>query len=173
MPLQGSTVARSDMFLKATGQRSGEIVGEANDKTFINQIDVVDWSWGMRAPSAVSGQRTGRIALNELKIVKRVDKSSTALMTVMSNNEVMTKVKLTVRKAGGSNQALPYLVVELTDARINSYNVRSEMGADAFPVLVEELALTFKTISIDYTPQTSVGGGGGASNFTGHAGPES
>lgn len=161
------------MFLKATGQRTGEILGEANDKAFPNQIDVTDWSWGMSAPSAVSGQRTGRATLNALKVIKRVDKSSTALMSVLSTNETMPSVKLTVRKAAGSNPALNYFAIQLTDARITGYSVRSEVGDDASPVLMEELLLTFKTISVDYIPQTGTGGSGGAFNFTGHAGPES
>ncbi len=159
------------MFLKATGQRSGEIAGESNDKTFTNQIDVVDWSWGMSAPSAVSGQRTGRVTLNELRIVKKVDRASTALMAVMSNNEIMPNVVLTVRKAGGSS-ALPYFVVKLSNARINGYTVNSQIGPDDAPELVENLALTFKSITVEYTPQSGAGGAVATSSFTGMAGPE-
>ena len=95
-------MARSDMFLKATGQRSGAVVGESNDKNFPGQIDVVDWSWGMSAPSTVGGQRSGRTSLDELKIVKRVDKASTALMAVLNTNDVLSTVVLTVRKSGGT-----------------------------------------------------------------------
>jgi type VI secretion system secreted protein Hcp len=159
------------MFLKATGQRSGEIAGESSDKTFANQIDVFDWSWGMSAPSAVSGQRTGRVTLNELRIVKRVDKSSTGLMAVMSNNELMPNVVLTVRKAGGS-ASLPYFIVKLTNARINTYTVNSQQGDDGAPELVENLALSFKSITVDYTPQSGAGGAVATSSFTGTAGPE-
>jgi type VI secretion system secreted protein Hcp len=159
------------MFLKATGQRTGEIAGESSDKTFVNQIDVVDWSWGMTAPSAVSGQRTGRVTLGELRLVKRVDKSSTSLMAVMSNNELMPTVTLTVRKAGGA-ASLPYFIVKLTQARINTYNVNSTVGEDGAPVLMEHLSLSFKSITIDYTPQSATGAGTGTSSFTGTAGPE-
>lgn len=165
-------MARSDMFLKATGQRSGEIVGESNDKNFPGQIDVVDWSWGMSAPSAVGGQRTGRVQLGELKLVKRADKASTALMSVLSTNELMPNVALTVRKAAGTGPALPYFVVKLTQARINSYTVNSSIGADGSPELLEHLSLSFKTITVDYTPQSATGAGMGASSFTGQAGPD-
>jgi type VI secretion system secreted protein Hcp len=164
-------MARSDMFFKATGQRSGAILGEANDKTFVNQIDIVDWSWGMTAPSTVAGQRTGRVQLGELRIVKRADKASTALMSVLNNNETMPTAVLTVRKSGGDNQSLPYFIVTLSDARINSYNVNSTIGEDGAPLLLEHLGLTFKSITIDYTPQTATGGAAGASSFTGIAGP--
>ena len=164
-------MARSDMFLKATGQRSGVILGEANDKIFLNQIDIVDWSWGMTSPSTLAGQRTGRVQLSELKIVKRADRASTALMSVLDANEVMPTAVLTVRKSGGAGQSLPYFVLTLTDARINSYNINSTIGEDGAPLLLEHLGLTFKSITIDYTPQTSTGGASGASSFTGDAGP--
>jgi type VI secretion system secreted protein Hcp len=159
------------MFFKATGQRSGEIAGEANDKGFPNQIDIADWSWGMTAPMAMGGQRTGRVTLNELRLVKKVDKASTALMAVMNTNEAITTASLTVRKAGGS-APLPYFVVKLKQARINSYSVHSQIGEDGSPVLMENLSLTFKEITIDYTPQSGAGIGGGASSFTGVTGPE-
>jgi type VI secretion system secreted protein Hcp len=165
-------MARSDMFLKATGQRSGAIVGESNDKIFVNQIDIADWSWGMTAPSTTSGQRSGRVSLQELKIVKAVDKSSTALMSVMNTNDVLSTVDLSVRKSGGIGQSLVYFVLKLTGARINSYNVSSSVGDDGSPVLMEHLGLSFKSITIDYTPQSSTGGAVGTSSFTGTAGPD-
>lgn len=159
------------MFFKATAQRSGEVVGETNDKAFPNQIDIVDWSWGMSAPTAIGGARAGRVTLNELRLVKRVDKSSTALMSVMNTNDVLTTATLTVRKAGGS-APLPYFVVKLKQARINAYSVHSQIGEDGSPVLMENVALTFREITIDYTPQAGTGLGGGASSFTGMTGPD-
>ncbi|MBA4177835.1 MAG: type VI secretion system tube protein Hcp [Leptothrix sp. (in: Bacteria)] len=160
------------MFLKATGQRSGEIVGESNDKNFPNQIDVVDWSWGMSAPTAVGGQRAGRVQLGELKLVKKVDKASTALMSVLNTNEVMPTAVLTVRKAGGPGASLPYFIVKLTQARINTYAVNSTVDETGTPVLMENITFTFKSITIDYTPQSATGGALGASSFTGQAGPD-
>lgn len=159
------------MFFKATAQRSGEVAGETNDKAFPNQIDIVDWSWGMSAPTAIGGARAGRVTLNELRLVKRADKSSTALMSVMNTNDVLTTATLTVRKAGGS-APLPYFVVKLKQARINAYSVHSQIGEDGSPVLMENLALTFREITIEYTPQAGTGLGGGASSFTGVTGPD-
>jgi len=159
------------MFLKATGQRSGEIVGESIDDHFRGQIDVESWSWGMSAPSAVSGQRTGRVQLGELRIVKRVDKASTSLMTVMSTNEVMSNVVLTVRKSDG-NRTTPYFFIKLTQARISGYSVSSSFGSGGMPVLTEDLALSFKSVTIDYVALVSGTGSGATSSFTGMAGPE-
>jgi type VI secretion system secreted protein Hcp len=164
-------VARSDMFLKAIGKKTGEIFGESNDKTFAKQMDVVDWSWGMQAPSAVgSFQRTGRVAMSELKVIKRVDKASTALMATMSNNEILSSAVLTVRKAGGVN-SVAYVVVTLTNARINDYRVQADIEPDGAPTLTEHFGLAFETISFDYSLQSTAGAVESSSNFTGQAGP--
>lgn len=168
---RGDSLSRSDMFLKATGQRSGPIVGETNDKAMPDQIDIVDWSWSMSAPSAVDGRRTGRIAMGALKLVKRVDRASTAFMAVMSTNELMPKVVLSVRKAGGSTP-VTYFVMTLEQARISAYEVCSEATAEGTPMLTEHVAMTFKTITVDYSPQAGTGGALGASSFTAQAGIE-
>lgn len=163
-------MARSDMFFKATGQRSGEIVGESSDKQFPRQIDVVGWSWGMTAPTAVGGERTGRTLMREVKLVKRVDKASTALMSVMKNNEILTTAVLSVRKAGGQ-AALPYFVMTLTDARVIGYEVQSGYSEDGAPVLTEDIALAFRVVKIDHQVQSESGGSLGASSFEGQSAP--
>jgi type VI secretion system secreted protein Hcp len=164
-------MARSDMFLKLRGERTGEIQGESNDKTFVNQIDVVDWSWGMSAPTAVGGQRTGRTQFRELKVVKAADKASTALMTVLNQNERLTNVVLSVRKAGGAAAALPYYKVTLENARITDFEVQSDVSSSGAPTLTEHLSFTFTKVTIDYTLQAATGGSQGGSSFVGDATP--
>lgn len=157
-------MARADMFLKVTSQRSGVLAGESNDRTFVNQIEVVDWSWGMSAPSAIDGAR-GRTLLRELKIVKLADKASTGLMGILDTNDTITELLLSVRKAAGTTP-LPYWVLKLGRARLAEYTVQSDVSATGAPVLTEHLSFTFKSIEISYTPQQATGGGGGGSIFT-------
>lgn len=165
-------MARSDMFLKITGQKTGEILGESNDKVFPNQIELVDWSWGMTAPTAVGGQRLGRVQMHEIKIVKSVDRASTALMSVMASNETLTKVILTVRKSGGPAAALPYLKCTLENGRITDYDVQSDVGPGGAPTLTEHVSLAFQRITFDYTPQLGSGGGGGGMSWSGETAPQ-
>jgi len=166
-------MAQSDMFLKVTGQRTGEIRGESNDKTFTNQIEVAAWNWGMKSHTNSGGQATGRRQLAELKVVKQVDRSSTAFMAVLSTNEALSAVVLTVRKAGGAGASLPYFIVKLEKARLSEYTVESELNDIGAPVLVEHLSFAFQKITVDYTPQQSTGGGGGATSFTDDVGSAS
>jgi type VI secretion system secreted protein Hcp len=154
---------RSDMFFKAAGQRTGAITGESIDRRFAGQIDVIDWAWGMSAPSAVSGQRTGRLLVKELTLVKRADCASTALMSVMRSNELLSTAVLSVRKAGGADP-LPYFVITLDKARIVSFDLQSDITPDGAPTLTERIGLHFLKVTVDYVPQGATGAGGGASS---------
>jgi type VI secretion system secreted protein Hcp len=163
-------MARSDMFLKATGQRTGEILGESRDRTFTNQIEVHEWDWGMSSPSAVGGQRTGRTLMKEVRVVKSVDKASTALMTVMRNNEILTTATLSVRKSGGDSP-LAYFVMTLEQARITAYDVKSDYDGDGAPVLRETVCLVFKKVIVGHTVQGAAGSSAGATSFENEASP--
>jgi type VI secretion system secreted protein Hcp len=152
-----------DMFFKVEGSRSGAVKGEANDTAHAGEIDIVDWSWGMRASSAMAGGgAAAKTALDSLNIVKRVDSASTALMSVMRSNELIKKAVLTVRKAGSN--PIEYFIVTIENARITSYDVSTVEGASY--QMVEKLTLSFQKISIDYYPQDGTGSRKGGSNFS-------
>ena len=70
------------MFLKVKGAKQGLIKGESQDAQHKDEIEVVSWSWGMQAKASASAaaRATGKATINELRIVKRVDSASTALM---------------------------------------------------------------------------------------------
>ena len=70
-----------DMFLMVKGAKHGLIKGESQDDQHKGEIEVVSWSWGMQAkPALGGGTATGKATINDLRIVKRVDSASTALM---------------------------------------------------------------------------------------------
>ncbi|MHB8473104.1 MAG: Hcp family type VI secretion system effector [Gammaproteobacteria bacterium] len=148
-------MAQGDMFLKIESARQGPIKGEAQDDNHQDEIDVVSWSWGMRAQTAMSGGgASGKSTLNELRIVKRVDRASTGLMAAMRNNDLIKKAVLTVRKAGGT--ALEYFKVTIQSGRVTLLEVQS--GEPAMEAeLVENLSLAFEKISVEYVPQGADG----------------
>jgi type VI secretion system secreted protein Hcp len=97
-----------DMFLMVKGATHGVIKGESQDSQHKGEIDVLSWSWGMQAkPNLGGGTAIGKATVHDLKIVKRVDSASTALMLALRTNEVIQKAVLTLRKAGKSQ--LEYL----------------------------------------------------------------
>lgn len=153
-------MASGDMFLSVDGQKTGLIKGGSIDTKRVGEIDVLGFSWGMKAPSSVGGvSAKGRRTLLELRIRKGVDSASTALMSVMSTNELIKKAILTVRKAGG--EQIDYFSITVERGRITSL----EVGAQDSPVLTEEFSIAFEKITVDYFGQDAKGGRKGGSSF--------
>lgn len=148
-------MSKSDMFLKVEGARAGVIKGESNDQARPDEIDVVGWSWGMRAQTEMSGGgATGKSSMRELQVRKKVDRASTALMAAMRNNEQIKSAVLTVRKAG--SKPLDYVKITIENGRITSFDVESVEGAQP-PELVERLSFSFQKIGVEYVPQGADG----------------
>jgi type VI secretion system secreted protein Hcp len=152
-------MAIGDMFLKVETARQGFIKGESNDEKHKAEIDIMSWSWGMTARTAIAGVgATGKATLDELRIVKKVDSASTALMAGLRNNDQIKKATLTVRKAGGD--PLEYLKITLQDARITHVGLDSQEEE-----VVERVSFAFQKITVDYVPQGAQGIGGGGMSF--------
>lgn len=153
-------MAIADMFLKLAG-----VTGEARDDLHKGEIEVTSWSWGMAAPSAaVTGQATGKAALSELTVVKRVDQATPTLMLYLRTHKLVPTARLTVRKAG--SEPLEYFRIDLEQVRITG------LTADAQDQeLIERVKLGFQKVVVTYIPQQSGTGakGGGDVVFTADA----
>ena len=153
-----------DMFLMVKGAKGGVIKGEAQDDSHKAEIDIVSWSWGMHArPSLGGGTPSGKAAVHELKVVKRVDSASTALMAALRNNELIVKAVLTLRKAGKT--PLEYLKVTIEQGRVTSLNIE---GGDksGSAELFEHVSFSFNKITVDYVPQGKDGQPLGGMSYT-------
>src|SRR3954453_24235257 len=117
------------MFLKVKGAKHGPINGEAQDGTHKNEIEVLAWSWGMQGKASLGGGgASGKATIRELRITKRVDKASTALMAAVRNNEAIKEAVLTVRKIGKT--PLEYLTIKIEDGRVLSIDVEAGDAAN-------------------------------------------
>lgn len=140
-----------DMFLMVKGAKFGLIKGESQDTQHKGEIDVLSWSWGMQAkPSLGGGIATGKSTVNELKILKKVDSASTALMLALRTNESIQKAVLTLRKAGKSQ--LEFLKVTIENGRVTNLTIEGgDVGGSAN--LFEHVSFAFNKIEVEYTPQ--------------------
>jgi type VI secretion system secreted protein Hcp len=151
------------MFFKVKGAKHGQINGEAQDDKHKNEIEVLSWSWGMQGKSSIGGgTATGKATMRELRIVKKVDKASTALMSALRTNEVIKEGILTLRKTGTSK--IEYLKITISDGRVMALDV--EAGDDSgSPTLIERVAFSFNKIAVEYTPQGGDGMPLGSTTF--------
>ena len=69
------------------------------------------------------GAASGKATIRELKIVKQVDKASTALMGALRTNEVIKEAVLTLRKAGKT--PLEYLKITIEQGRVMSLDIEA------------------------------------------------
>lgn len=106
-----------DIFIKI-----GDIKGESVDKTHKDEIEVLNWSWGMSQSGNMhtgTGGGAGKVSIQDLSLTKYVDKATPNLMMHCSSGKHVAKVTLTVRKAGGDNQ-VEYLIINLEEVLISS-----------------------------------------------------
>ena len=158
----GPNGGTGDMFLKVTGAKHGPIKGEAHDEKHKEEIEVLRWTWGITG-SYSGPEATGKAKVHDLKIFKRVDRASTALMQAMRENEEIKEALLTVRKAGES--ALEFLKVKIKRGRITAFTV--EVGdISGGSELLEQLSFAFNEIEVEYTAQGKDGRSLGTSIFT-------
>jgi type VI secretion system secreted protein Hcp len=151
------------MFLSVKGAKSGIINGEARDTSHKNTIEVVAWSWGMQGRAALGGGgATGKATVRELRITKRVDKASTALMAALRHNEPIKEATLTVRKAG--KDPLEFLTVKIENGRVMSIDIEAGDAANS-PAMFEKVTFSFNKITIQYTPQGEDGSALATSKF--------
>jgi type VI secretion system secreted protein Hcp len=153
-----------DMFLFIKGAKAGVIKGEAHDADHEGEIDILSWSWGMQAhPSLGGGSATARATIRELKVVKRIDRASTALMSSLRTNELISKAVLTLRKSGKA--PLEYFKITIEQGRVIGVSIEAGDRAHS-PEVFEEVSFSFNKITVEYTPQGKDGLGGGATSFT-------
>jgi type VI secretion system secreted protein Hcp len=152
------------MFLSVRGAKSGKIRGEAHDRSgHKDEIEVLGWSWGMQGkPSLGGGGTSGKATVRELRITKRVDRASTALMAALRTNELIKEATLTLRKMG--HRPLEYLTIKIQEGRVTSFDLEAGDATNA-PALFERVSFSFSKISIQYTPQAEDGSAEGATSF--------
>lgn len=152
-----------DIFLKVETTKQGPIKGESRDDKHKEEIDVVGWSWGMQAKTALGAAGSApKATVNELVVTKHVDSASTALMSALRNNDEIKKAVLTCRKAGkGQHDAVR---ITIQKGRITGLDVKSG-GDESAATLLEQVTFAFKRITVEYIPQGEDGQPRGAMMF--------
>jgi type VI secretion system secreted protein Hcp len=151
------------MFFKVKGAKHGLINGEALDNAHKGEIEVLSWSWGIQGRSSLGGGgATGKATMRELRIIKKVDKASTALMSALRTNEAIKEGVLTLRKTGGSK--LEYLKITIQDGRVTALDIEAGDSSGS-STLLEKVSFSFNKIAVEYTPQGGDGMPQGTSTF--------
>lgn len=144
-----------DMFIKI-----GDIEGESTDGKHEKEIDVLSWAWGMTQSGTThmgGGGGSGKVAVQDISVVKYVDASTHALMKACCDGSHYEEAKLTVRKAG--KDALEYIKLTMKEVIVTSVQTGGSGGEDR---LTESVTLNFAEFKLEYTPQKPDGTGDSA-----------
>jgi type VI secretion system secreted protein Hcp len=160
VPSGAPPAGSSDVFLHVQAKRAGKVKGEAVAPGHEDDIVVHAWNWGVIASSAIGAtQATARRSYRALTVVKRIDSATTALMSALVTNDEIKEAKLTMRKAGA--EQMDYFLVTLGNARVSALDHATDDQGNT----LETVTLVFAKVTVEYRPQTSTGGRGGAFVF--------
>jgi type VI secretion system secreted protein Hcp len=149
-----------DVFLSVQTKRAGKLKGESHATSHTGEIVVHGWSWGVSSSSALgSSQATGRRTYKNLVVSKRIDSSTTALMSVLATNDEVKEAKLSMRKAGEGQ--LDFFTITLSQARVSAFDIECGENGDA----IERVTFAFNKVQVDYELQQGSGQRGGGTSF--------
>jgi type VI secretion system secreted protein Hcp len=149
-----------DMFLMLDG-----IKGESGDDKHKGEIDLESFSWGMSQMGSghrSTGLGTGKVEVKDINITKLIDKASPSLMLACANGKHIPKGKITVRKAG--ENPLDYLTIDMEGIMVSDYQTGGSDNGTEKPM--ENVALNFSKIKVEYWTQNEKGAKGENANFS-------
>jgi type VI secretion system secreted protein Hcp len=143
----------ADIFLKL-----GDIDGESNDSKHPNWIEIRSWSFGITQGGSALMLPAEKPALQDVAVVKTIDKSTPILFLKCASGEHISKATLTMRKAGGSQQ--DFFIIKMSDLIISgvSPSLLSSDDPEANPASTEQVSFNFSKIEVTYLFQDEAGG---------------
>jgi type VI secretion system secreted protein Hcp len=124
-----------------------EIKGEAQQKGYEGQIEILSFSWGVSQAGGFSygtGGTSSQANLQDLSVSFRHGPASPKLMLKCATGEHLTTAVLTCLRASTSPQK--YLEITLTDVVISSY----QTGGSGDDMPIESMSLNFAQIKEEY-----------------------
>ncbi len=132
--------------------------GEAQDTNHKNWSDILSFSQGIRVPGG--GQtgptrRRGDVVMDDINIVKELDKASPKLAESMCNGKVFPKVEIHVTASYTDAGRVTYYAYELKNVKVSNYNIGGSGQSEDVPT--EQMSLNFEEIKVTYTENDAAG----------------
>ncbi len=134
------------------------IDGEAKDKDHDKWSDILSFNQGCAQPGAgATGptRRRGDVILNDVVIVKELDKSSPKIAEAVCKGKVFPKVEIHMTASYTDEGRVTYYAYELTNAQVTSYNISGNGQSEDVPV--EDVSVNFEEIKVTYTENDEKG----------------
>lgn len=131
--------------------------GEAQDKDHKNWSDLLSFNQAIHKPSTGTGvtRRRGDVVLDDIVLVKQLDKSSPKLAESICKGRVFPKVEIHMTASYTEAGRVTYYSYELKNVLVTSYSVSGAGQSEDIPM--EEISLNFEEIKVTYTEFDSKG----------------
>jgi len=129
------------MFLKL-----GDIKGESTDDKHKDEIEVLSFSFGIsQTIAAGGGGATGKVSMQDFRIVKNVDTASPDLFDAVCSGKHIQEGVFTVRRAGHKESA-DFYKVQFENVLISSVGPGGNAN-DGAPM--EQVSLNFASVKVE------------------------
>lgn len=142
-----------------------DVKGESKTDGFIEEMDVLSWAWGGSQSGTThmgSGGGSGKVSVQDLSVVKYLDKASATLLNFMTTGKHIPKGKLTVRKVAG-DKPIDYVTIDLEEVMITSISTGGSGDSDR---LTESVSLNFRKYKFVYMLQDDKGASKAGGDFS-------
>lgn len=150
--LSSSSGAPTSMYVKFEG-----LDGEAEDKDHKGWSDILSFSQGQRLQDGGTGptRRRGDVVVEDIVVVKELDKTSPKLAEAVCQGKVFPKVEIHVTASYTDAGRVTYYAYELRNVLIVSYHISGSGQSGDVPT--EEISLSFEEIKATYTEFDAAG----------------
>ena len=131
--------------------------GEAQDKDHKGWSDLVSFSQAVHKPGQGTGstRRRGDVVLEDILVVKELDKSSPKIAEAVCKGKVFPKVEIHMTASYTDSGRTTYYAYELKNVQVVNYSVSGSGQSEDVPA--EEMALNFEEIKVTYTECDNTG----------------
>lgn len=132
--------------------------GEAQDTNHKGWSDLVSFSQGIHKPgggATGATRRRGDVVLDDINVVKELDKSSPKLAESMCKGKVYPKVEVHVTASYTDAGRITYYAYELKNVQVSNYSIAGSGQAEQVPT--EDMSLNFEEIKVTYTECDATG----------------
>ncbi len=125
--------------------------GEAQDKDHKGWSDLMSFSQPIHKPGAGTGptRRRGDVVLEDVVVVKEIDKSTPKLGEAICKGKVFPKVEIHLTASYTDSGRQTYFAYELKNVQISNYTISGSGQSEEVPV--EEVSFNFEEIKVTYT----------------------
>ncbi len=157
-------IALSDWGVSSSSGGSGSMYirfdgldGEAQDKDHSGWCDALSFSQGQSSAGGGTGatRRRGDVLMEDIVVVKELDKASPKLAEAVCQGEVFPRVEIHLTTSLTDAGRVTYYAYELKNVRIVSYHISGSGQSEDVPT--EEISLSFEEIKVIYTEFDSAG----------------